>query len=144
MTQATAERRLAGLKALGFNSEADYQKHLKVMEDSKRLAAEQKAASLAAGSTAFVPPKPKVMTYGDGNAIMILTGQSMGLEPTLTDYAEKHLRGEDLHPVTHAAMERSAVLVNEKIRHDSALIAQANTIAQRLKAAYGFSEAPTQ
>jgi predicted ATP-dependent serine protease len=41
------------LKALGFDNEADYREHQRVMQASKDLAAMQKAASIAAGSTAF-------------------------------------------------------------------------------------------
>jgi hypothetical protein len=81
---------------------------------------------------------PKVFTYGDANAIMVLTGQRMGLEPTLVDYAEKQLRGEDLHPIAGAALEKVAVAINDKIRHDPALIEKANAIAERMKASYGF------
>lgn len=140
MNQATMSRRLEGLKALGFNSEAEYQQHRKVMEDSKRLAAQTKGASIASGSTAFTPPKPKLMTNADGNAIMVLTGHQMGLNPTMTQYAQRHLGGEDLHVVTHAAIEKAAVGVNEQLRHDAALIAQANSIAERMKAAFGFAQ----
>ena len=142
MNQATTARRLEGLKALGFNSEAEYQESRRTMERSIRLAAKQKAASIAAGSTAY-QPMPKVFTNGDANAIMVLTGQRMGLEPTLVDYAEKQLRGEDLHPVAGAALEKAAVTINDKLRHDPSLIEKANAIAERLKAAHGFSTSLT-
>lgn len=53
MSNHTEQHRLEKLKALGFESELDYQDHQRVMQASKDLGAKQKADSIAAGSTAF-------------------------------------------------------------------------------------------
>ena len=47
------DQRLEKLHALGFESESDYREHQRVLQSMKDMAAKQKTASIAAGSTAF-------------------------------------------------------------------------------------------
>lgn len=77
----------------------------------------------------------KHITYGDGNAIMILVADKMGLAPALVAEAKRLLEGCSIHPMNSAAMEREAVRVNDMLRHDAALIAQANGFAAEIAAA---------
>lgn len=84
---------------------------------------------------------PRPMTYGHGNCIIILVGQKMGMEPSLIDDAKKHLDAGALHPMTGAAMEREAIRLNDLLRHDPELIAQANAHAEDLKIQHGFASA---
>ncbi|WP_225934812.1 hypothetical protein [Cupriavidus sp. EM10] len=79
------------------------------------------------------------MTYGHGNSIILLVAEKMGLEPSLTDAAKRHLRGEETHPMTGAAIEREAERMNDLLKHDASLIAQANGLAEGLKVEYGFT-----
>jgi len=51
------EQRLEELKALGFDSESEYQIHRRVINASRALGAKLKADSMAAGSTAFDHPE---------------------------------------------------------------------------------------
>lgn len=85
-------------------------------------------------------PKTKTMTYGDGNAIMIIAADRMGLSPALLDEAIKQLKGESIHPMTAAAIEKEACRMNDLVRQDDVLLAKANSHAQALKVEYGFSE----
>jgi hypothetical protein len=94
------------------------------------------AADCVAGRN--VPVKP--MTYGHGNAIMILSGDRMGLSPALVVEARKHLEGGDIHPMTAAAVEKEAVALNDRVRGDARLLEQANTHAEDLKVLYGFAK----
>lgn len=82
---------------------------------------------------------PKSMSYGHGNCIIILVGETMGLAPSLVDDAKRHLAGGALHPVTGAAMELEAVRLNDLLRHDPALVNRANAHADGVKAQYGFA-----
>lgn len=50
------------MEALGFKSVADYHSHQSLLSAMKSMAAQQKADSIAAGSTAFQPQKVKVST----------------------------------------------------------------------------------
>lgn len=77
-------------------------------------------------------------TVGDGDAIMILAAQRMGLEPIHVDDAKRHLEGGAIHPMTAAAIGNEAANVNNRLRHDAALIAKANIYAEHVKAEYGF------
>lgn len=75
---------------------------------------------------------PKRMTYGQGCAIMLLVGERMGKAPGYLDEARKCARGERLHPRIGAAIEHESVQLNDQLRSDAALIAQANVLAQEL------------
>jgi hypothetical protein len=85
-----------------------------------------------------LPVKP--MTYGHGNAIMILVADRIGLGPALVAEARKHLEGSDIHAMTGAAMEKEAVALNNRIHSDALLLEQANAQAEDLKVLYGFAE----
>lgn len=70
---------------------------------------------------------------------MILVGENMGLRPGCVADAHKHLEGGAIHPMTAAAMEKEATKLNDNLRHDAALIAEANRHAEQLKTHYGFA-----
>lgn len=53
MRSTTSQLRLEKLKAIGFESEAEYQAHHRVMEAARKMAAVQKANSIAACLTAY-------------------------------------------------------------------------------------------
>jgi len=80
------------------------------------------------------------LNYGQGNAVMILVGDKMGLTPALVGEAKRHLQGGVIHVITAKAMEDAAVHINDQLRHDAALIAQANDHANEIKLEYGFSD----
>ena len=81
----------------------------------------------------------KKFTYGDGNAVMILVAQRMGLEPGHVEDAKRQLEGGVIHPTVGKAMEGAAVEANNRLRHDESLIAQANIHVEHLKAEFGFA-----
>ena len=81
----------------------------------------------------------KTMTYGDGNAIIILTAARMGLAPASLHDASRQLRGAPLHPITGAAIEREAGRIHETMRLEPALVDTANRHANAIKVQYGFS-----
>lgn len=83
----------------------------------------------------------KKMTYGDGNAIIILVAEKMGLAPSFVDDAKRQLGGSSVHPITGAAMEKEATSMNNGLRHDATLVAKANDYVQEIKAQYGFAMA---
>ena len=79
------------------------------------------------------------VTLGDGYAVMILVGQRMGLVPMLVEDARRQLEGVSIHPMTAAAMEKEAIILNDRLRHDAVLIDKANIHAEHIKAEYGFA-----
>lgn len=81
----------------------------------------------------------KKLNYGQGNAIMILTAEKMGLTPPLVDEAKRHLEGGAIHVILAKAMEDAAVHVNDQLRSDASLIAQANVHAAEIVSQYGFA-----
>jgi hypothetical protein len=85
----------------------------------------------------------KRMTHGHGQCIMLLVAERMGLSPAHLGDAKDHLGGKALHPMVGAAIEREAIHVNDQLRHDASLIAQANTVAEQLLVEHGFVEAKT-
>ena len=66
------------------------------------------------------------MNYGQGNAVMILAAEKIGLTPPLVDEAKRYLEGCVIHVILANAMEEAAVRVNDQLRSDASLIAQAN------------------
>ncbi|WP_181709823.1 hypothetical protein [Burkholderia sp. MBR-1] len=85
-----------------------------------------------------LPVKP--MTHGDANAVMVLVGERMGLNPALVAEATRQLEGGAVHPMTGAAIEKEAVALNNRLRVDSAQIERANAHAEDLKVQYGFAQ----
>lgn len=83
--------------------------------------------------------QPKPISYGNANAIVILVGVAMGLAPGYEQDARKMLGGGAIHPMTGAAMEREALGVRERLRHDPKQIAQANEHMNRLFAEFGLA-----
>lgn len=81
------------------------------------------------------------LEYGHGNAIMILVGAELGLSPSLVDEATRTLNGEAVHVMTGAAIETEAVRINDLVRYDPKTLAQANALAEQMKAQYGFQTA---
>jgi hypothetical protein len=81
----------------------------------------------------------KPMTYGHGNAIMVLVGERMGLAPALVAESTRYLEGGTIHPMTGAAIEKEAVALNDRLRSSAALIGKANAQAEELKVQYGFA-----
>jgi len=80
----------------------------------------------------------KQMNYGHAQSVMIVAGERMGLNPSLAAEAKRHLEGGAVHIITAKAMEAEAVRLNEQLRHDASLIAQANGHAEQIMAEYGF------
>lgn len=79
---------------------------------------------------------PEAMNYGQGNAIMVLVAEKMGLQPALVDMAKKVLSGGVVHVMVHAAIEREAVAANNQLRTDPVLIAKANGLCAEIKQEY--------
>ncbi|VWC82199.1 hypothetical protein BLA39750_01286 [Burkholderia lata] len=104
------------------------------------LANETPSDLLAAMKVA--PPAVRLpsMTRGDGNAIMVLVAEHMGLNPALVAEATRHLEGGTVHPMSGAAIEKEAAAMNDRLRVDAKLIAQANAHSDDLKMQYGFAE----
>lgn len=84
----------------------------------------------------------KNFTYGDGNAIMVLVGQSMGFEPRYIEDAKRVLDGGVIEPRIGAAIEGEAVRMNNLARKDASLVATANRLAHELNVQYGFAAPP--
>ncbi|MDK2126696.1 hypothetical protein [Parachitinimonas caeni] len=85
---------------------------------------------------------PRSMTYGDGQAIILLVAERMGLSPSHLEDAMRQLRREVIHPMTGAAIEKEAMRVSNSIRHDVSLVRLANDISNEFKAKFGFVPAP--
>lgn len=81
----------------------------------------------------------KQMTYGDGQALMVLAAERMGLSPAMVEDAKKLLAGEAVHPIFGAAISQEACRMNNQLRHDATLIEAANGHVKALMAEYGFS-----
>jgi hypothetical protein len=81
----------------------------------------------------------KTLTYGDGQALMVLAADRMGLSPAMLDDAKKLLEGKAVHPMTGAAISNEACRMNDHLRHDASLIEQANAHAKALATEYGFA-----
>lgn len=81
--------------------------------------------------------------YGHGNAVMVLVAEKLGLSPALVDEAKRTLNGQPIHPITGAALEQEAIRVSDMVRDQgSAVMAQANSLAERLKIQHGFVKPP--
>ncbi len=81
---------------------------------------------------------PRKITYGDGNAIILLASEQMGRKVRFIEVAQQQLAGEVIRPMEAMNIEREAVLLADSIRHHPALVKQANDIADRIKARHGF------
>lgn len=81
-------------------------------------------------------PSAAAMNYGQGNAIMVLVADKMGLQPGLVDEARRVLSGGVVHVMVHAAIEKEAVSANNQLRTDPALIAKANGHCAEIKQQY--------
>ncbi|MBP8277573.1 MAG: hypothetical protein KAX55_11840 [Propionivibrio sp.] len=81
----------------------------------------------------------KTLTYGDGQALMVLAADRMGLSPAMLDDAKKLLEGKAVHPMTGAAISNEACRMNDQLRHDASLIEQANAHVKALATEYGFA-----
>jgi len=79
------------------------------------------------------------LTYGDGQALMVLAADRMGLSPAMLDDAKKLLEGKAVHPMTGAAISNEACRMNDQLRHDASLIEQANAHVKALATEYGFA-----
>ncbi len=90
----------------------------------------------------FLPPKRalRAFTYGDGNAIMILAGQQLGLSPSCVDVAMQYLTKGGVFPSFLSSLEKEAVQMNDAVRKNPSLLDKANAIATDLKVLYGFIE----
>ena len=53
LRSTTSQLRLEKLKALGFESEAEYQAHHRVMEAARKMTAAQRVRAVAAGAMAY-------------------------------------------------------------------------------------------
>ena len=84
----------------------------------------------------------KQMTYGDGQALMVLAAERMGLSPAMVEDAKKLLAGEAVHPIFWAAISQEACRMNDQLRHDAKLIEEANGHVKALMAEHGFCQQP--
>lgn len=82
---------------------------------------------------------PKRPNYGQSMAAMVLTAQRMGRDPLCVEYAEKLMKGLDVHPMHCAAVEREALHFHEEVRIDEAVIRQANEQVLSVMSDYGFA-----
>lgn len=87
---------------------------------------------------AKVTPKVKPFSYGDGVAIMLLSGQAVGLAAANVDDATSWLAGKPLPPMSTAAMETEAVRLHNLIAVDNTLVDAANQKAAEIKSRYGW------
>ena len=86
-----------------------------------------------------MPSLFKPMNYGHSMALMILASSRMGLEPALTGVARAQLKGDDVHPMNGAAMEREASRLNDLVRRGGqVLVDEANGHVGDLKREFGF------
>ena len=79
------------------------------------------------------------LNYGQGNAVMVLVADKMGLAPVHVDDAKKLLEGRPVHPMFGAAVESEAVKANNRLRSNASLIAEANRLAVEVALEYGFA-----
>lgn len=79
------------------------------------------------------------LTYVQASAIKLLVGERMGLAPALVDDARKYLEGGAVDLINSAAIEKEAVSLDNRLRTDPTLNEQVNTLADDLKAQYGFA-----
>lgn len=79
------------------------------------------------------------MTYGQGQAVMVLVGERMGFNMLNTDHAKRALAGHKVHPMFYASMEREAVQLHNQLRTQPDLLQQANSICDAVIAGYSLN-----
>lgn len=83
-------------------------------------------------------PTSKAYNYGHGQAIIVLVGQSLGLEQSTSEIAIDLLNDKPLHSMYSARVSKEATLIHNQIAASEELVSKANQIAQELKVQYGF------
>lgn len=86
----------------------------------------------------------KRMNLAQCDAVIILTAEEMNMKPAYTDHARMALCNEPVHITMKAMMNREAANINNRLRHDPNLIAQANLISMRIIQERGFGLAPEE
>lgn len=78
------------------------------------------------------------MNYGQAQSVMVLAGEQLGFKTENSDLARKVLKGESLHPMFFASIEREATTLHNSIRKSSEMISQANQQCVKIAAEYGI------
>lgn len=79
------------------------------------------------------------MNYGQTQAVMVLVGERMGFEMPSAELSKKVLAGGTIHQMHHAAIEREAVDLNNRLRVQPDLIAQANNLSSAVISEFGLN-----
>lgn len=83
--------------------------------------------------------KLKKMTYGCGQAIKVLVAQKLDHSVTNSEVAKKHLKGETIHPIDFAELEKEATVFHNRLARDVEAVKQANVISNQLAVDYGYA-----
>lgn len=72
------------------------------------------------------------MTYGCGQAIKVLVAKKLGHAVSTSDIAERHLKGETIHPIVFAQLEKEATSIHNQLAKNIESVKQANVISNQL------------
>ena len=72
------------------------------------------------------------MNYGQQQAVIVMSGKRMGFSMDNLDIAERILRGQQVHAMFHAAIERVATKFHNELASDCEAVERANKIASRV------------
>ena len=85
------------------------------------------------------PAQAKSLNYGQCQALKVLVADKMGLKSLHVDDAQKMMRGDSVHPIVFASVERQATLAHNEFAGDAEKVAQANRVGLILLAEYGLT-----
>lgn len=80
----------------------------------------------------------KPFTYSDGQAIIVLVGESLNLKVSSVGTARAVLNGETVHPSILSRMDKDATQVHNHLSGDAEAVSKANKLATELKRQFGF------
>lgn len=83
--------------------------------------------------------KPSPLNYGQCQALKVLVADKLGMSPSNVADAQKMMRGETLHPMISASVDREAARIHNELASDGAKVAKANQIGQSVLAEYGLA-----
>jgi len=78
--------------------------------------------------------KANPLNYGQCQALKVLVAEKMGMCPSNVADAQKMMRGETLHPMISASVDREAARIHNELASDGAKVAKANQIGQSVLA----------
>lgn len=79
------------------------------------------------------------LNYGQCQALKVLVAEKLGMSPSNVSDAQKMMRGENIHPMISASVDREAARIHTELASDGDKVAKANQLGQSVLAEYGLT-----